>query len=80
MQVGDYVVVSDGRDRIQAFGRITGDYFYDADAKFHPHRRRVDWLWRSEAGTERERFYAKAFRRHSVYKLDQSLVDWDVLE
>lgn len=27
MQVGDYVVVSDGRDRMQAFGRVTGEYF-----------------------------------------------------
>ncbi|WP_025393254.1 AAA family ATPase [Rhizobium leguminosarum] len=80
MQVGDYVVVSDGRDRMQAFGRVTGEYFYDPDAAFHPHRRHVEWLWRDEAGTERSRFYARAFRRHSVYKLNQSLVDWDALE
>lgn len=80
MQVGDYVVVSDGRDRIQAFGRVTGEYFYDPDATFHPHRRQVEWLWRDDAGTERSRFYANGFRRHSVYKLNQSLVDWDALE
>lgn len=80
MQVGDYVVVSDGRDRIQAFGRITGEYFYDPEATFHPHRRHVEWLWRDDAGTERSRFYANTFRRHSVYKLNQSLVDWDALE
>ncbi|MCZ8159091.1 MAG: AAA family ATPase [Rhizobiaceae bacterium] len=80
MQVGDYVVVSDGRDRIQAFGRVTGEYFYDSEATFHPHRRHVAWLWRNDAGTERSRFYANAFRRHSVYKLNQSLVDWDALE
>ncbi|MCY0146834.1 AAA family ATPase [Hoeflea sp. G2-23] len=80
MQVGDYVVVSDGRDRIQAFGRITSEYFYDSEATFHPHRRHVEWLWRNDAGTERSRFYGNAFRRHSVYKLNQSLVDWDALE
>jgi 5-methylcytosine-specific restriction protein B len=80
MQVGDYVVVSDGRDRIQAFGRVTGAYFFDPAAAFHPHRRRVEWLWRDDAGTERSRFYPNPFRGHSVYKLNQSLVDWDALE
>lgn len=80
MQVGDYVVLSDGRDRIQAFGKVTGEYFYDPSATFHPHRRQVEWLWRDDAGTERSRFYANGFRRHSVYKLNQSLVDWDALE
>jgi len=80
MQLGDYVVVSDGRDRIQALGRVTGEYFYDETAAFHPHRRSVEWLWRDEQGTERSRFYPKTFRRHSIYKLNQSLVDWDALE
>ena len=80
MQVGDYVVVSDGRDRFQAFGRVTSEYFYDPRAAFHPHRRRVEWLWRDDHGTERDRFYPNSFRRHSVYKLNQSLVDWDALE
>ncbi len=80
MQVGDYVVVSDGRDRIQAFGKVSGDYYYDGDASFHPHRRRVEWLWRDDAGTDRSRFYSSPFRRHAVYKLNQSLIDWDTLE
>lgn len=80
IQVDDYVVVSDGRDRVQAFGKVTGEYFFDPDATYHPHRRRVEWLWRDGAGVERSRFYPNAFRRHSVYKLDQSLVDWDALE
>lgn len=80
MQIGDYVIVSDGRDRFQALGRVTGEYFYDPDAEFHRHRRHVEWLWRDDDGTERSRFYPKGFRRHAVYKLDQSLVDWDALE
>ncbi|GEC31702.1 hypothetical protein N181_01760 [Sinorhizobium fredii USDA 205] len=80
MQVGDYVVVSDGRDRVQAFGRVSGEYYYDAGASFHPHRRLVEWLWRDDAGTDRSRFYPTPFRRHAVYKLNQSLIDWDTLE
>ena len=80
MQVGDYVVVSDGRDRIRALGKVTGEYVYDPTAAFHPHRRPVEWLWREDGGTERSRFYPNPFRRHSVYELNQSLVDWDALE
>ncbi|KIN78166.1 AAA family ATPase [Sulfitobacter mediterraneus] len=80
MQVGDYVVVSDGRDRIQALGRVAGEYYFDPDATYHPHRRKMEWLWRSEEGTDRSKFYPNGFRRHSVYKLNQSLIDWDALE
>ncbi|WP_207634629.1 AAA family ATPase [Paraburkholderia hospita] len=80
MQIGDYIVVSDGRDRFQAVGRVTGEYFYEPEAEFHPHRRHVQWLWRDDDGAERNRFYSKSFRRHPVYKLDQSIVDWDALE
>jgi len=80
MQVGDYVVVSDGRDRMRAFGTIASDYFFEADAEHHPHRRKVKWLWRDDQGTERARFYPNGFRQHTVYKLKGALVDWDVLE
>lgn len=80
MQIGDYVALSDGRDRVRAFGRVIGDYFYDREAAFHPHRRKVTWLWQNDQGTERELFYSNIFRRHSLYKLTQSLVDWDALE
>ena len=80
MQVGDYVVVSDGRDRMRAFGTITSNYFFDADAEHHPHRRKVEWLWRDDQGTERARFYPNGFRQHTVYKLKGALVDWDGLE
>jgi 5-methylcytosine-specific restriction protein B len=80
MQVGDYVVVSDGRDKFQALGRVVGDYYFDPDAPYHPHRRRMEWLWRDDAGIDRSRFYPNGFRRHSVYKLNQSLIDWDALE
>lgn len=80
MQVGDCVVVSDGRDRIQAFGQASGEYYFDPDATYHPHRRKMEWLWRSDQGTDRSRFYPNGFRRHSVYKLNQSLIDWDALE
>ena len=80
MQVDDYVVVPYGRDHIRAIGRVTSNYFFDPDAEFYPHCRKVEWLWKDDDGIERSRFYQNLFRRHSVYKLKQSLVDWDKLE
>ena len=80
MQSGDYVVVSDGRDRFRAFGTIASEYFFVPDADHHPHRRKVKWLWRDDQGAERARFYRNAFRQHTVYRLNGDLVDWDALE
>ena len=80
MQVGDYVVISDGRDKFRAFGQVTGEYYFDKDADYHPHRRKIEWLWRDDEGADRSAFYANGFRRHSVYKLNSELIDWDALE
>lgn len=80
MKIGDYVVLSDGRDTFRAFGQVTGDYYFDAEAPFHPHRRRVEWIWQSEEGVDRNTFYPNYFRRQSVYRLRASIVDWDALE
>ena len=80
LQVGDYVVISDGRDIFQAFGKVTGEYEYDPNASFHPHRRKVEWIWRDDNGAERAAFYPNNFRRQSAYRLDPTLIDWDTLE
>ncbi len=80
LQIGDYVVISDGRDSYRAFGRVTGEYYFDPDASFHPHRRSVEWIWRDNKVAEREGFYARNFRRQSAYQLDPDLIDWDALE
>lgn len=80
MQVGDYVAVSDGRDRVRAIGRVTSDYFFEPGASHHPHRRKVQWLWRDDEGVERDRFYPNFFRQHTVYKLNSAVIDWDGLE
>ncbi|TDL84628.1 ATPase [Meridianimarinicoccus aquatilis] len=80
LQVGDYVVISDGRDSYRAFGRVSGEYYFDADADFHSHRRSVEWIWRDDNGAERAPFYARNFRRQSAYRLDPNKIDWDALE
>lgn len=80
LQIGDYVIISDGRDSYRAFGKVAGEYEFDPNASFHPHRRRVEWIWRDDNGAERAAFYPKNFRRQSAYRLDPKLVDWDTLE
>ena len=80
LQIGDYVVISDGRDSYRAFGRLRGEYEFHPSASFHPHRRTVEWIWRDDNGAERATFYSKNFRRQSAYRLDPNLIDWDGLE
>jgi 5-methylcytosine-specific restriction protein B len=80
MQLGDYVVLSDGRDTVRAFGKVVGEYYYDAEAQYHPHRRRVEWIWQSPAGADRDIFYKNYFRRQSVYQLRPATIEWDALE
>lgn len=80
MQIGDYVAISGGRDVFIAFGRVTGEYFFDTEAESHPHKRPVEWLWRDPTGLPREAFYPRNFRRHSIYKLDPDAINWDGLE
>ncbi|MEZ5985995.1 MAG: AAA family ATPase [Hyphomonas sp.] len=80
MQVDDYVVLSDGRDRFRAVGRVIGEYYYDPKAAYHPHRRKVEWIWRNDAGVERDKFYPNLFRRQSAYQLNRDVIDWDALE
>ncbi len=80
MEIGDYVALSDGRDAIRAFGRIAGEYYYDAAALYHPHRRKIDWIWQDAEGAQRAIFYKKNFRQHSIYRLRPETIDWDGLE
>ncbi len=80
MRIGDYVVVSDGRDAIRAVGKATGEYYYDVTAPYHPHRREVEWIWQDDNGAQRDTFYRKNFRQHSIYRLRQDTIDWDGLE
>jgi hypothetical protein len=80
LQIDDYVIISDGRDSYRAFGQVTGEYRFDPDASFHPHRRSVKWIWRDDEGAERSAFYPRNFRRQSAYRLDPDEIDWDALE
>lgn len=51
--VGDYVVYPHKPDSTLAFGRIRGEYRYEADVEMHRHRRSVEWL---QSGVPRQQF------------------------
>jgi len=54
LEVGDYVLLKVGRSVIAAYGRIEGDYEYQASAVAYPHQRKVSWLKRDELQIPRE--------------------------
>jgi AAA domain (dynein-related subfamily) len=80
MQPGDYVVVSDGRDLIRAVGQVTSGYQFKLDAAGYPHRRQVNWLWREDTGIPRDTIYPNWFRQHSLYELNEKVLNWDALD
>jgi restriction system protein len=53
MEPGDLVIYPYKPDSTLNFGRITSDYYYDAEAPMHRNRRRVDWL---KGGVPRAKF------------------------
>lgn len=76
-KVGDYVVVSKGNQFVRAIGKITSDYFYDAEATIrYKHFRKVEWLVRDEDIPVSE-LYHRQFRMHSIYKLDKDQIKQD---
>lgn len=80
MQIDDYVILSEGRDRIRAVGQVTGDYYFDGTASDHPHRRSVEWLWKSDTAVDREPIYDRKFRRHPIYQLASEAIHWEALD
>ena len=80
---GSYVMLTVGRDRVVAFGRLAGDYQFtgspeDGAAR---HSRPVDWIWHDPAGIDRSAFYGTPFTSfHPIYPLERDLIDWRALE
>ena len=54
LEVGDYILLKVGRSVIAAYGRIEGDYEFQASAVSYPHQRKVTWLSTTELQIPRE--------------------------
>lgn len=44
IEIGDYIVYPHKADSTLNIARVAGDYYYEADAPTHRHRRPVEWL------------------------------------
>ncbi|MGY2995069.1 AAA family ATPase [Mesorhizobium sp. URHB0026] len=80
MREGDLVVASDGANKFRAIAQVTGPYYFDKNADYHPHRRKVRWLWHGSESQQRDLIYRKMFRRQSLYQLDSEAIRWPALE
>lgn len=82
MEVGDYVLLTVGRDKVHAIGRVTGDYEYHPEAVEGSarHLRVVEWLWHDKEGVVRDTIYPTPFTSfHTAYPLDAESIKWDAL-
>lgn len=79
--VGSYVLLTVGKNRIVALGRISGDYEFHPHAGDRQHTRKVDWIWGDERGADRSSFYPQTFSAFQpMYQLAPDKIDWDTLE
>ena len=83
IEVGEYVALTAGHNRIVAFGELAGDYGYDPSARdeMQRHCRKVRWLWQDPEGIPREAVYPTPFTTfHTAYPLNPERIDWGGLE
>lgn len=81
VDVGSYVLLTVGKNRIVALGRISGDYEFHPHAGDRQHTRKVDWIWGDERGADRSSFYPQTFSAFQpMYQLAPDKIDWDTLE
>lgn len=80
VDVGDYVLLSVGKNRIVGIAEVLGDYERDL-GKVREHSRRVRWIWHDADGAERSAFYPESFSAFQpMYQLARDRVDWDALD
>ena len=85
MEQDDYVLLTVGKSRVVAVGRVVGPYEYRPDLSGQevegtPHSRAVEWIWHDEKGIERAQFYPKTFSSFQPIYIIEDQVDWDELE
>lgn len=73
LKKGNYVIISKGKDKVRALGKVTGDYFHNPDAPInYTQFRKVEWIIKG-ADIPVEEIYQKAFSQQTIYKLNK---DW----
>lgn len=73
LKTGNYVLISKGKDKVRAIGKVVGDYFHNPDAPInYTQFRKVEWIIKN-ADIPVEEIYQKAFSQQTIYKLNK---DW----
>jgi hypothetical protein len=75
LQVGNYVIISNGNFYIKAIGIVTGEYFFEAESEIEwNHFRPVEWIFK-DVEIPASEFYRKNLSQQTIYKLkNESLV------
>lgn len=81
LEIGDYVVLTRGRDQFIALGRVTGEYKFQPEAELPPHRRSVDWLWKDlDNAKDRAGYFDRGFNLFKpISELVEMQLDRDAL-
>lgn len=74
LQVGNYVIISNGNLYIRALGRVTGKYIFEKEAGIgHNHFRSVEWIFKDVEIPVNE-FYQKNLSQQTIYKLKKEFI------
>lgn len=80
MQIGDIVIISDGNNKFRAIGKVSGNYFYDANFVYMQ-KRPVVWLKKFNESQPVERILKnKAFTQLTLYLLSRNNLKLDALK
>ena len=81
IDVGSYVFLTVGKNRVVALGQIAGEYEFRTEGSEKGHFRKITWIWVNEEGADRSKFYPEKFSSFQpIYQLASNKVDWDALE
>ncbi|MBE0639421.1 MAG: EVE domain-containing protein [Bacteroidales bacterium] len=73
LKKGNFVIISKGKDKVRAIGKVTGDYFHKPDAPInYTQFRKVEWIIKN-ADIPVEEIYQKSLMQKTIYKLNK---DW----
>ncbi|NCC61353.1 MAG: hypothetical protein EOM12_10525 [Verrucomicrobiae bacterium] len=72
VNVGDIVVISNGKFQARAIARVTGEYYYNPETSIrHNHFREVEWLYKDVAISVRQILRkGRRFSSQSIYQED----------
>jgi 5-methylcytosine-specific restriction protein B len=78
MRVGDIVIVSDGKYKFRAIGRVSGEYQHSGEDDYSQVRP-VQWLRTFEPSQSREALFEKQLSQRTLYEIQRKDLKVDIL-